>query len=41
MRALMARENGDEAGYRDFVGQYAKRATDVGYEGYIAMAQAL
>jgi adenylate cyclase len=41
LRALMARANGDEDRYREFVDRYRKRANDVGYEGHIAMAQAM
>lgn len=41
LRALLARANGDEGGYRDFAARYLKRATDVGYEGHIAMAGAM
>jgi hypothetical protein len=41
LRALMARANGDENSYRDFVDRYRTRATEVGYEGHIAMAEAM
>ncbi|MGH3561870.1 MAG: ATP-binding protein [Mycobacterium sp.] len=41
LRALMARANGDEDGYRDFADRYRKRATDVGYEGHMALAEAM
>jgi adenylate cyclase len=41
LRALLARANGDEAGYRDFADRYRKRANDVGYEAHIAMAEAM
>ncbi|MGH3969768.1 MAG: hypothetical protein ACRDTV_17030 [Mycobacterium sp.] len=41
LRALMARANGDQDGYRDFVDRYRKRATEVGYEGHIALAEAM
>jgi hypothetical protein len=41
LRALIARANGDEDGFRDFVNRYRRRANDVGYEGHIAMAQAM
>jgi adenylate cyclase len=39
LQALMARANGDEAGYRDFADRYRTRANDVGYEGHIALAE--
>jgi adenylate cyclase len=39
LRALMARANGDEVGYREFADCYRKRANDVGYEGHIALAE--
>jgi AAA ATPase-like protein len=41
LRALMARANGDENGYREFVDRYRKRANDVGYERHIAVADAM
>jgi adenylate cyclase len=41
LRALLARANGDEAGYHDFADRYRKRANDVGYEAHIALAQAM
>ncbi|MCV7382387.1 ATP-binding protein [Mycolicibacter longobardus] len=39
MRALLARAKGDEVGYRDLAHRYRMRATEVGYEGHIAMAE--
>lgn len=39
LRALMARANGDEDAYRDLVDRYLKRATDVGYEGHMVLAE--
>ncbi|HET9876575.1 MAG TPA: hypothetical protein VFQ37_12560, partial [Mycobacterium sp.] len=41
LRALMARANGDEDGYRDFAGRYLKLATEAGYEGHMALAEAM
>ncbi|MGH3564379.1 MAG: cyclase, partial [Mycobacterium sp.] len=41
LRALLARANGDEHSYRDFAARYLERATDVGYEGHIALAEAM
>lgn len=41
LRALIARANGDHDSYCDFAGRYLKKAIDVGYEGHIAMAQAM
>lgn len=41
LRALLARANGDEGGYRDLADRYLKRATEVGYEGHIALAKAM
>lgn len=41
LRALLARANGDEVGYRDFADRYLKRATEVGYEGHMALAEAM
>jgi adenylate cyclase len=39
LRALMARANSDEVGYREFAECYRKRANDVGYEGHMALAE--
>jgi adenylate cyclase len=41
LRALLARSNGDEAGYRDFADRYRKLATELGFEGHIALAEAM
>lgn len=41
LRALLARANGDEAGYRQFADRYLSRATDVDYEGHIVLAKAM
>jgi adenylate cyclase len=41
LRALLARARGDEAGYRDFVDRYRARATEVGFEGHMAIANSM
>ncbi|MGH3525103.1 MAG: hypothetical protein ACRDU4_20295 [Mycobacterium sp.] len=41
LRALLARAHGDEKGYRDFAARYRKIATELGFEGHIAMADAM
>lgn len=41
LRALLARAEGDEAGYRDLAASYRKMANDLGYEGHIALAEAM
>jgi adenylate cyclase len=41
MRALLARAHGDEATYRDFVDRYRIMATSLGFEGHIAVAEAM
>ncbi len=41
MRALLARAQGDEDGYRDFADRYRTMATDLGFEGHMAMAEAM
>jgi hypothetical protein len=40
-RALLARTQGDEAAYRDYRDRYRAMATSLGFEGHIAMAQAM
>jgi adenylate cyclase len=40
-RALLARARGDEAGYRDYRDGYRKLATELGFEGHIARAEAM
>jgi adenylate cyclase len=35
------RAHGDEATYRQFVNRYRKMATDIGFDGHIAMANAM
>ncbi|MGH3561871.1 MAG: hypothetical protein ACRDTN_08750 [Mycobacterium sp.] len=39
--ALLARAHGDEVGYRDFAARYRKMATDLGFEGHMALAEAM
>ena len=41
MRALLARAHGDEAGYRDFADRYGALARSLGFEGHMAMAEAM
>jgi adenylate cyclase len=41
LRALLARAKGDEVAYRDHRDRYRKMATDLGFEGHIAMAEAM
>jgi len=41
LRALLARSRGDEAGYRDYRDRYRKFATELGFEGHIALAEAM
>ncbi|OBK52411.1 adenylate/guanylate cyclase domain-containing protein [Mycobacterium sp. 1081908.1] len=41
MRALVARARGDDAAYRDFVARYRDAATKLGFDGHIAMAEAM
>jgi len=41
MRALLAQANGDQEGYRSFRDRYRKKATELGFEGHIAIAQAM
>ncbi|MGA7054741.1 MAG: adenylate/guanylate cyclase domain-containing protein [Mycobacterium sp.] len=41
MRALLAREHGDEDSYRQFANRYRKMATDLGFRGHVAMAEAM
>jgi class 3 adenylate cyclase len=39
--ALLARAQGDEAGYRDYRDRYRTMATSLGYEGHVAWAEAM
>jgi adenylate cyclase len=41
LRALLARARGDEAGYRDYRDSYRKLATELAFEGHIALAEAM
>jgi adenylate cyclase len=41
MRALLAQATGDQPGYRDYRDRYRKMATDLGFEGHIALAKAM
>ncbi len=38
LRALLAQARGDESGYRDFRDRYRARATELGFEGHMAIA---
>jgi hypothetical protein len=40
MRALLARAHGDEEAYRDYRDRYRAMATELGFEGHMAMAEA-
>ncbi len=41
LRALLARAHGDEAAYRGLADRYRAIATSLGFEGHIAMAEAM
>jgi hypothetical protein len=41
LRALVARARGDESNYRDFRDRYRAMAISLGFEGHIALAQAM
>ena len=41
LRALLARARGDAASYRDFAERYRAMATSFGFEGHMALAQAM
>jgi len=41
LRALLARAHRDEAGYRDFADRYRTMANDLGFEGHMAIAEAM
>jgi adenylate cyclase len=41
LRALLARARGDDAGYRSFANRYCAMANDVGFEGHMAIAEAM
>jgi adenylate cyclase len=41
LRALLARAKGDKSAYCDFRDRYRKMATDLGFEGHMALAEAM
>ena len=41
LRALLARARGDEVAYRDYRDRYSDMATSLGFEGHMAMAEAM
>jgi adenylate cyclase len=41
LRALLARAHGDEAAYREFRDRYRAKATECGFEGHMAWAEAM
>jgi hypothetical protein len=41
LRALLARARGDDVAYRDLVNRYRAMAESLGFEGHIAMAEAM
>ncbi len=41
LRALLARARGDDAGYRSFANRYRTMANDLGFEGHMAIAEAM
>jgi hypothetical protein len=41
LRALLARARGDDVAYRDLAERYRTMATDLGFEGHMAMAEAM
>ena len=41
LRALLAKAHGDEVAYRDFRDRYRAMATSLGFEGFIALADAM
>ena len=41
LRALLAHAHGDETAYRDYRDRYRNMATELGFEGHIAMAEAM
>jgi adenylate cyclase len=41
LRALLAQVRGDEAGYRDYADRYCAMAASLGFEGHIALAEAM
>ena len=41
VQALLARAQGDDAAYRDHRDRYRKMVTELGFEGHMAMAEAM
>jgi hypothetical protein len=41
LRALVARQGGDQTGYRDWVDRYRATATTCGFQGHMAIAEAM
>jgi hypothetical protein len=41
LRALLARARGDDVAYRDLAERYRTMAADLGFEGHMAMAEAM
>jgi hypothetical protein len=41
LRALLARARGDEVAYRDYRDRYRAMASELGFEGHMAMAEAM
>ena len=41
MRALLAHARGDDTAYRDYRDRYRAMATSLGFEGHMAMAEAM
>jgi hypothetical protein len=41
LRALLSRARGDDVAYRDFLSRYRAMATELGFEGHIAWAEAM
>jgi hypothetical protein len=41
MRARLARAQGDDPGYEEWRNRYRKMANELGFEGHIAMAEAM
>jgi adenylate cyclase len=41
LRALVARQGGDQRGYRDWVDRYCATATACGFQGHMAIAEAM
>jgi adenylate cyclase len=41
LRALVARQGGDQTGCRDWLDRYRAKATACGFQGHMAMAEAM